>query len=94
MRRLIGWIVLLVGLGVMLAGLGLAAKSFVGIYYNLAADPMANEATTAEPERAAAAQMFRWALVGFAGAPIAAVGLFLTILAKRNRIRARRLARN
>lgn len=93
MLRLLGWIVLLAGLFIMILGLGLAAQSFVGIYYDLAADPMADAATTAEPEKAAASEMLRWAIIGFAGAPVAVVGLFLTIIAKRNRMRARRFAR-
>jgi hypothetical protein len=73
----------------MLVGLGLAFKTFAGIYYDLSSDPLAEQATAAEPEKEASKAMLTWAAVGIAGAPIAAIGAFLTMKARIDRTRAR-----
>lgn len=89
MKRGVGCLFLIVGVAVMLVGLGLAFQSFAGIYYDLSSDPLAEQATAAEPEKEAGRTMLTWALVGMAGAPIAAIGAFLTMKARIDRIRTR-----
>lgn len=93
MKRNLGRLLLLIGLTIMLIGLGFAFKTFAGIYYDLNNDPFAEQATSAEPEKDAAKAMLKWAVVGIAGAPIAAIGAFLTLKARIDRMKARQLGR-
>ncbi|UYV13829.1 MAG: hypothetical protein NCW75_05965 [Phycisphaera sp.] len=93
MKRNLGRLLLLIGLVVMLIGLGMAFKTFAGIYYDATSDPLGEHATSAEPEKDAAKAMLKWAIVGIAGAPIAAVGAFLAMKARIDRIKARNQAR-
>lgn len=90
MKRGVGCLFLIVGLAIMLVGLGMAFKTFAGIYYDLSSDPLAEQATSAEPEREASRAMLTWALIGIVGAPIAATGALLTMKARMDRMRARR----
>ena len=93
MKRGVGCLFLIVGVAIMLVGLGLAFKTFAGIYYDLNNDPFAEQATAAEPEKEAGKAMLKWALVGMAGAPLAAIGAFLTMKARIDRMRARQQGR-
>ena len=90
MMRIIGGLVLLIGFAVMAVGLAFAFQSFIGIYQGVTADPLAEAAGSDEPEREAAGQMLRWALVGLAGAVIAGTGALLSMIAKKHRKRAER----
>jgi|GEM_PF-4701957 len=93
MKRGMGCLFLTIGVAIMLVGLGLAFKAFAGIYYDLSSDPLAEQATAAEPEKEAGKVMLTWALVGMAGAPIAAIGALLTMKARIDRMRARQQGR-
>ncbi|MFI4916930.1 MAG: hypothetical protein ACIAS6_10550 [Phycisphaerales bacterium JB060] len=93
MKRGIGGLLLLIGLGLMITGIAMALQTMVGIYYDMNSDPLAERATTAEPEQEAARAMLRWAVVGFAGVPLAAVGAFLAMKSRVGRMRARTAAR-
>lgn len=93
MKRNLARLLLLIGLAIMLVGLGFAFKTFAGIYYDATSDPLAEQATSAEPEKDAAQAMLKWAVVGITGAPIAALGAFLTMKARIDRMKARNQAR-
>ncbi len=93
MKRIIGGILLFVGLMVMLVGLAGALQGYVHILQEAVNNPLAEGATTDEPERAQAASMLRWAIIGFVGVPIAAVGALLSLSARIQRMKAKRLSR-
>lgn len=93
MKRIIGGVLLLVGLLVMLVGLAGALQGYVSIIQEAVSNPLAEGAGTDEPEKAQAATMLNWAIVGFAGVPIAAVGAMLSLSARTRRMKAKRLAR-
>ncbi|MEQ8316121.1 MAG: hypothetical protein RIE77_09620 [Phycisphaerales bacterium] len=92
MMRLVGWIFLLIGLGLMITGLGMALQGYVHIIHEAVSNPLAEGAASDEPEKAQAGAMLRWAIVGLAGVPFAAVGALLTLKSRLNRMRAKRLA--
>lgn len=89
MKRGIGGLLLLIGLGLMITGIAMALQTMVGIYYDMNSDPLAERATADEPEKEAAGAMLRWAIVGFAGAPLAVLGAFLALKSRVNRKNAR-----
>jgi len=91
MRRALGGILLLVGLAVMTTGLAFALQGYVEIIRQGVEDPLGEQATEPEPEKAQAREMLRWAIIGGSGAPVAFVGAILTFSAKRRRIRQKRL---
>lgn len=92
MTRFIGWILLLVGLGLMITGLAMALQGYVHIIHEAVSNPLAEGAASDEPEKAQAGTMLRWAIVGLAGVPFAAVGFMLTLKSRLRRMKARRLA--
>ncbi len=92
MKRALGWILLLLGLGLMITGLAMALQGYVHIIHEAVSNPLAEGATSDEPEQVEAGKMLRWAIVGLAGAPLAAIGAMLTIRGRLNRMKARRLA--
>lgn len=93
MKRFVGTVLLLAGLAVMVGGLAFALQGYVEMIQQAVNDPLAEQATTDEPERAQARDMLKWAIVGGAGAPVAAVGALLVFSAKRKKRRAKMLAR-
>ena len=92
MMRLVGAVILFIGFAVMAVGLAFAFQSFIGIYQGITADPLAQSAGTDEPEREAASEMLRWAMVGIGGAVIAGIGAFISMMARKRRKRAQRFA--
>lgn len=93
MKRTIGWLFLLVGLALMITGLAMALQGYVHLIYQAIDNPLADGAATDEPEKVEAGKMLVWAIVGFAGAPLALIGFMLTLSARINRMKARRQAR-
>lgn len=93
MKRTIGLLFLLVGLALMITGLAMALQGYVHIIHQALENPLADGAATDEPEQVEAGKMLVWAIVGFAGAPLALIGFVLTLSARAKRTKARRLAR-
>jgi hypothetical protein len=93
MKRGIGGLLLLIGLALMITGLAMALQGYVHIIYQALDNPLADGAATDEPEKIEAGKMLVWAIVGFAGAPLALVGFMLTLSDRVKRMKARRQAR-
>ena len=86
-------LLLALGLAVMVGGLAFALQGYVQIIQQAVNDPLAEQATTDEPEKVQARDMLKWAIVGGSGAPIAAIGAMLVFSAKRRKRRQQILMR-
>ena len=93
MKRLIGTILLLVGLTVMIAGVSFAFEGYFRIIQQVVENPLAEGSTETEPEKAQAQDMLKWAIVGACGAPVALAGAIMVFSAKRKKRLAKNLIR-
>lgn len=85
MRRILGALLLLLGVCVMVGGIAMAMMEFMGIYAHAIDDPLSEPATT---EAQTSDAMLRAVLIGAAGFPIAAIGsimLKIGLIRKLNR---------
>ena len=94
MKRVLGWVLLLVGIGVVCLGIYLALAPVVSMYQTAMDDPMkdtpvAPGSPEGEDGKVVAAQMFKGLIVGVLGLPLTIAGTVLLGVSFIQRMRKR-----
>ena len=87
MRTALGFILLVVGAGVILVGIGLALREFIGLYQGAVNDAMGMKANA---EQDASKAMIRAVIIGACGVPFFIAGSVMLKVTLMQRLAGRR----